>query len=92
MNDEHLSGVVVNAVENILGEDRVVTKISSALMGSDDFANYASKIPGVYFFLNTNNADKKIIEANHNPKFDVDEDVLWKGVAAYTAIAMEYLK
>lgn len=92
MNDEHLSGVVVNAVENILGKDRVVTKISSALMGSDDFANYASKIPGVYFFLNTNNADKKIIEANHNPKFDVDEDVLWKGVAAYTAIAMEYLK
>ena len=61
-------------------------------MGSDDFANYANLIPAVYFFLCTNNADKKITEANHNPGFDIDEAVLWEGVAAYIAIAMEYLK
>ena len=92
MNDEHMSNFVAKAMDNILGKDKVVTKISSALMGSDDFANYAEKISGVYFFLCTNNADKKIVESNHNPGFDVDESVLWEGVAAYTAIAMEYLK
>lgn len=92
MNDEYMSDFAANAVKDILGKDSVVTKITSALMGSDDFANYAEKIPGVYFFLCTNNADKKIVEANHNPEFDIDEDVLWEGVAAYTAIAMKYLK
>ena len=92
MNDETLSELVAKSISQTLGEKDIFTKISSALMGSDDFANYAEKIPGVYFFLNTNNPEKGIIQANHNPKFDVDESVLWKGVAAYTAIAMEYLK
>jgi amidohydrolase len=92
MNDDDLSSVVAEAIEDVLGKECVVTKTPSALMGSDDFANYAQIIPGVYFFLHTNNPEKGIIEANHNPKFDVDEDVLWKGVAAYCAIAMKYLK
>lgn len=92
MNDEKLSVLVAESISLALGEDEVITKISSALMGSDDFANYAEIIPGVYFFLNTNSFEKGITHANHNPKFDVDESVLWKGVAAYTAIAMEYLK
>jgi len=92
MNDEYMSGFVAEAVQKILEQDKVVTQISSALMGSDDFANYAKKIPGVYFFLCTNNKEKNIVYANHNPGFDIDEDVLWEGVAAYTAIAMEYLR
>ena len=92
MNDENLSELVAKATTNVLGKEKVTTKISSSLMGSDDFANYAEKIPGVYFFLCTNNKEKGITKANHNPEFDIDEDVLWEGVAAYVAIAMEYLK
>lgn len=92
MNDNALSAFASDAVAAALGTDKVFTSIPSALMGSDDFANYAEKIPGVYFFLCTNNVDKGIIQANHNPEFDVDEDVLWEGVAAYLAIATEYLK
>lgn len=92
MNDEGLSNLAFEAVNKVLGEEKVVSKISSALMGSDDFANYAEKIPGLYFFLCTNNAEKGIVYSNHNPEFDVDEDVLWEGVAAYLAIAFEYLK
>jgi len=92
MNDAELSALVAEAAGEVLGCDSVVTKISSALMGSDDFANYAEKIPGVDFFLHTNNPEKGITVSNHNPKFDVDESVLWKGVAAYCAIALKYLK
>lgn len=92
MNDEELSGFVAKAVSNVLEKESIVTKISSALMGSDDFANYAERIPGVYFFLCTNNPSKGITEANHNPAFDVDEDVLWRGIAAYVSTATEYLK
>ena len=92
MNDENLSTLAAKAISEVLGEESVTTKTPSALMGSDDFANYAEKIPAVYFFLHTNNPEKGITESNHNPKFNVDEDVLWKGVAAYTAIAKEFLK
>ena len=45
----------------------------------------------VFFFkwpyLHTNNADKGITAPNHSPFFDIDEAVLWEGVAAYLAIA-----
>ena len=92
MNDKDLSQVVVEAVTQVVGKDKVCTSVPSALMGSDDFANYSEKIPGVYFFLNTNNKEKGIIQANHNPEFDVDEDVLWHGVASYCGIALGYLK
>ena len=92
INDPSLSRLVADATAEVLGEDAVVTRISSALMGSDDFANYADRIPGVYYFLCTNNPEKNIVESNHNPYFDVDESVLWRGVASYVSCAMEYLK
>ena len=92
VNDEALSIFVANSLTQFFGKETVVTKTSSALMGSDDFANYAEKVAGVYFFLCTNNRDKNIVEANHNPKFDVDEDVLWQGLGAYCAITFDYLK
>ena len=92
INDKDLSKFVADAISQVLGKDKVYTSIPSALMGSDDFANYSQEYPGVYFFLCTNNADKKIIESNHNPRFDIDEEVLWEGVAAYTAVAMKFLK
>lgn len=92
MNDEKMSKLVAEATSDALGEDTVVTKISSALMGSDDFANYAERVPSVYYFLCTNNPEKGIIEANHNPHFDVDEDVLWKGVSSYVATALKFLE
>lgn len=91
MNDEKMSVLVAQATADALGDDTVVTKISSALMGSDDFANYSQRVPSVYYFLCTNNPQKGIVEANHNPRFDVDEYVLWKGVASYVATAFKFL-
>ncbi len=91
VNDKVMSDLVKTSVEEVLGQDMVKSQFSSALMGSDDFANYSSIIPGVYFFLYTNNEEKGITASNHNSKFNVDEDVLWEGVAAYTAIALKYL-
>jgi len=91
MNDETLSVIVAESISEVFGEDACKRKLFHALMGSDDFANYASRIPAVYFFLHTNNPKKGIVEANHNPNFDVDESVLWRGVAAYVSIAYKYL-
>jgi len=91
-NDEELASFVSDVLIKALGGDKVVTKLSSALMGADDFTHYAQRVPAVYFFLCTNNKDKNIDKANHNPSFDVDEDVLWEGALSYASIALEYLK
>lgn len=86
-NDEKMAALAAQAVAAALGTEKVKTRLPRPLMASDDFANYAACIPSVYFMLHTNNADKGITAPNHSPFFDIDEAVLWEGVAAYLAIA-----
>ena len=79
------------AVAAALPTVRVHTSLPAPLMASDDFANYATRIPSVYFMLHTNAPEKGITEPNHSPRFAIDESVLKNGVAAYMAIAAAYL-
>ena len=92
MNNPELANRFASAVKKVLGEENVITKVPYRLMASDDFCNYLSLVPGVYFMLNTNNQEKGVVYANHNPNFNVDEETLINGVASYVAIALEYLK
>lgn len=92
MNDPQLSTFVADTLAKTLVQNLVKKSVSFAFMGSDNFANYACKVPAVYGFLHTNNTEKGIVHANHNPGFDVDEDVLWKGTFAYAVITAEYLR
>ena len=91
INDSDTATLARTAIAKVLGKECVTDRVSARLMAADDFTNYGKIIPAVYFFLHTNNKGKGIVQANHNPYFDIDEEVLYKGVAAYTAIALEYL-
>ncbi len=90
-NDDAMAALAADAVASVLGEKNVRTQLPNPLMASDDFSNYAKRIPSVYFMLHTNDEKKGIMESNHNPRFDIDENVLWEGIAAYTAIAIKFL-
>ena len=60
-------------------------------MGAEDFAFYAKKVPSLFIALGIRNEKKGIIYPHHNPRFDVDEDVLWIGTAVYAVLAYTYL-
>lgn len=91
INDKYLAKTVSEAIKSVVDPELVVTQPAEPLMGSDDFCNFAAKVPSVYFFIHTNNFEKGIKEVNHNPKFDVDESVLYLGVASFVAIVDKYL-
>lgn len=91
INDKKMFEMAADALQQAFSEDEINTVSTEWLMGSDDFANYASKVPGLYYYLNTNNPDKGMDKPNHNSQFDLDETVLWKGVAGNIVIAMKYL-
>ncbi|MFQ5979167.1 MAG: M20 family metallopeptidase [Candidatus Heimdallarchaeota archaeon] len=55
-------------------------------MGSEDFTFYLEKAKGAMIALGIYNEEKGIIYPNHHPKFDVDEEILWKGSAAYALL------
>lgn len=60
------------------------------LMGGEDFAKYLLNIPGCFLLLG--GAGKKGKIAQHNEKFDIDEDALMLGIEYFIKYALKYLK
>ena len=66
---------------------QVITSVPDPTMVAEDFALYLEKAPGAFLFLSSANKEKGCAYPHHNSRFDVDEDVLWKGAAVFAAIA-----
>jgi amidohydrolase len=49
------------------------------------------KIPGCYFFVGSNNSSHGLDYGHHHPKFDFDEEALWRGAGLMAAAAAEIL-
>lgn len=92
VNDDEMAAFAAQAAKEVLGEDEVITKVAAPNMGGEDFAYYLEKLPGAFMFLSSANAEKGCDVAHHNPKFKIDEDVLWEGPAVFCRIAENFLK
>ena len=56
-------------------------------MVGEDFAYFLEQVPGAFLFLSSSDPEKHTDYPHHSSHFDVDEDVLWRGAAVFTAIA-----
>ena len=59
-------------------------ELKEPYMLAEDFAFYQTKIPGVFFFLGTN--DGAYSSGLHTETFNFDEKVLLRGIQAYKEI------
>lgn len=62
------------------------------IFASEDFARYLEIKPGTFIFIGSGNSGKGIIHDNHSNRFDIDENVLIKGVEMFYSIAVDFLK
>ncbi|MCG3222100.1 MAG: amidohydrolase [Candidatus Heimdallarchaeota archaeon] len=76
---------VDNLIEVLKPLDEV--KEADLTMGGEDFAFYLNKTKGAFIALGLYNEEKGIIHPHHHPKFDIDEEILWKGTAVYALLA-----
>ena len=60
-------------------------------MGGEDFANYQQVVPGVFFFLSSSDPEKGTDIPHHSPRFNIDEDVMWRGAITFVRIAEKML-
>ena len=90
VNDAECAAFAADSVREIFG-DKLITSVEFPNMGGEDFAVYLGKIPGAFMFLSSSNPAKGTDVAHHNCKFNVDEDVLWQGSAAFVAITEKFL-
>jgi len=89
INDEKSTERVEKSIKKIMSEDAVIEM--QKMPGAEDFSEYLEKVPGTFVLVGTANEAKNTCFANHNPNFDVDEDMLHYGSALYTQYATDYL-
>lgn len=58
-----------------------------AMMGGEDFAAFSAKVPSHYAFIGAGNAEKGFDYPHHHPKFGIDEDSFFYGIAMMVDIA-----
>ncbi|MCK8817837.1 M20 family metallopeptidase [Natroniella sulfidigena] len=91
VNDQKFTDYFAELVRESLGSDRVV-EINEPTMGGDDMAYYLQEVPGTYFYLGAAQEVDGQSYPHHNPKFDVDESVLWIGTALLAQVAVDWLE
>lgn len=78
-NDEVCVEALAEELEAVYGKENAIN-LELANMGAEDFSYYLEKVPGCFWFANTQNKEKGITAPNHNSAFDVDENALLKPI------------
>lgn len=91
VNDKAMAELAGKAAKKALGDDHVLTTQPAPNMAGEDFAYYLEKVPGAFMFLSSSNHEKHTDIPHHNPKFDVDEDVLYMGSSVFVSIVEDFL-
>jgi amidohydrolase len=66
--------------------------LSYSCTAGEDFSDFAAQVPSVLYFLGTGNEEKESCFPHHNPRFNIDEDVLTLGVEMHVRGAMNFFK
>jgi amidohydrolase len=89
VNDARVAQVVRETAAKVLDEASV--SADQFTMGAEDMSEFLNRVPGCFFFLGSANAEKGLNYPHHNPRFDIDEDILPDGVAILAGAALRYL-
>ena len=89
MNHPDLVQKALPVLQAVLGKDNVL--LQKPQMGSEDFACYAERVPGFYWWLGVRNHSRGITEMLHTPRFDVDEACIPVGVNVMSQLVVRYL-
>lgn len=89
VNDTSLTDCLAGVAVAVLGPAQVIN-LPKPVMGSEDFAYYLEKAPGVFAFLGAGNPAKGT-GLPHQPRYNFDEDALPLGAAILAGTALDIL-
>ncbi len=87
-NDPDLTNKMIPTIERVAGKKKVFP--ARQRTGSEDFAFYQEKIPGLFFHMAINPEGSKVI-SNHSPNFFVDERGIIVGIRTMANLAVDFL-
>ncbi len=89
-NDPTVTAAVKASLESMNDPDIKQVIEFPMISGSEDFAYYAEKIPGCFFFIGCKPKGVDKAYFNHNPKFDIDEDALIVAAKSVAQVVCSY--
>ena len=92
-NDPELTGKMLPSLQRAAGKENV--KLVNAITGAEDFSFFQREIPGFYFFVGGQPADKKgpgsKLGGHHTPDFYIDESGMIVGLKAMLNVTLDYM-
>ncbi len=88
-NDPDLLSFLKPALEQAVGPSNLVEL--PPVMGGEDFAHYAERVPGLYIYIGTRNEAVGAVHPVHTPHFRIDEGSLPIGVKTHCLVALRFL-
>ena len=90
VNHEEDAALIRQTAVSLFGEEQV-EDVKLPAMPAEDFSFYLKKKQGAFVWLGTAREGQEVWPL-HNSRFDVDEDILWRGAALLAQTAIDYLK
>ncbi len=88
VNNDAIVDSIEKAASETIGTDSIV-QLASASMGSEDFAEYLSLMPGALFRIGTGNDDERTHRALHNSGIVFDEKGIFAGAQVMAQFAWD---
>ena len=89
VNHERDAALIKKTAVSLFGEEDVVD-VKNPAMPAEDFSFYLREKEGAFVWLGTAQEGKTPWPL-HTSRFDVDEDILWRGAALLAQTAIDYL-
>jgi len=90
-NDNAMVELIQEASIEVVGEENTIDLVDP-VMGGEDFGRYLKKVPGAFFRLGTCNEEKGTCYAQHNSRFNVDDDALIIGMKILSLCALKAMQ
>ncbi len=90
VNNPDLTEKVRGYTVKFLGKDSVISDYRK-FMGGEDYCFVAREVPSTFMFVGCKNEDKFKSYPLHNPRFDIDEDILSTTAAVFSNAVVSYL-
>ncbi len=89
ISDDEMTDLMIKSVKDL--DENVVLANQLHAMGSEDFAVYMEKVPGIIVMIGAGVDDQEKWVGQHNPNIEFNEDVLPFETALYVQVAMNWL-
>ena len=87
-SDAAMAAIVREAATAVVGAGNAIEM--TPIMGAEDMSHFLDAVPGCYFHVGSNNADRGLVWGHHHPRFDFDEDALGVGISVTVESVLRY--